>query len=93
MVKHAFERYPGRKLRLILCEDEIQPWNVFLLRRNVHAWYFSFREFDQFLRDDNAWICFAILQSSIVPKVRGQFSAVSKVLIQTLFSLFFAPTS
>ena len=86
MVMHAFERYPGRKLRLILYEDEIQPGNVFLLRRKLHAWYFSFREFDQFMRDDNAWICFAILQSSIVPKVRGQFSAVSKVLIQTLFT-------
>ena len=53
MVNHAFERYPGTKLRLILHEDEIQPGNVFLLRRKVHAWYFSFREFDQFMRDDN----------------------------------------
>lgn len=85
MVRYALERYPGRKLHMILYEDGVQPGNVFLGKRKLHAWYFTFREFDLHVRDENAWICFALLQDSIVPKVRGEFSNVSKMLIQTLF--------
>ena len=59
LVKKARERYPG-KWHLILYEDEIQPGNAFLGRRKLHAWYFTFREFDQQIRDENAWVCFAV---------------------------------
>jgi len=55
LVKKARERYPG-KWHLILYEDEIQPGNAFLGRRKLHAWYFTFREFDQQIRDENAWV-------------------------------------
>jgi hypothetical protein len=83
--KHALEKHHG-KWHLILYEDEVQPGNAFLGRRKVHAWYFSFREFDMHVRDENAWICFAVLQSSIVPKVRGEFSCVSKIVAECLFT-------
>lgn len=86
MVKKARERYPG-KWHLILYEDEIQPGNAFLGKRKVHAWYFSFREFDQQLSDENAWLSFAVLQSCIVANVRGAFSCVSKLVHQSLFTL------
>ena len=90
LVKKARERYPG-KWHLILYEDEIQPGNAFLGRRKLHAWYFTFREFDQQIRDENAWVCFAVLQSCIVKNVRGGFSCVSKLLHQSMFTLQ-APT-
>lgn len=85
MVKYAVQKYPSRKLNLVLYEDGVQPGNVFSGKRKLHAWYFTFREFDLHVRDENAWICFALLQDSIVPRVRDEFSNVSKMLISTLF--------
>lgn len=87
MMMYAIHKYPGRKLHLVLYEDEIQPGNVFLGRRKMHAWYFSFREFDLHVRDEHAWICFALLQSAIAPKVKGEFSNVSKMLCKSLFTM------
>ena len=78
--------YAG-KWDLVIYEDENQPGNAFLNKRKLHAWYFSFRQFDQGLRDENAWICFAVLQSCIVENVLGGFSAVSKLVHQALFTL------
>jgi hypothetical protein len=86
MVKKARERHPG-KWHLILYEDEVQPGNAFLGKRKLHSWYFSFREFDQQISDENAWVCFAVLQSCIVANVRGAFSCVSKLVHQSLFTL------
>lgn len=86
LLQRARANYAG-KWTLVIYEDEIQPGNAFLNRRKLHAWYFSFRQFDQGLRDENAWICFAVLQSCIVENVLGGFSAVSKLVHQALFTL------
>lgn len=86
LLQKARAEYPGR-WNLILYEDEIQPGNAFLSKRKLHAWYFSFREFNQGMRDENSWVCFAVLQSCIVNEVLGGFSAVSKLVHQSLFTL------
>jgi len=85
-VRYALQQAVNAPLTLILYEDEITPGNVFMVRRKVHAWYFSFREFNLHLRNEQAWICFAVLQSTIPPIVKAEFSAVSKELLLTMFS-------
>ena len=85
-ISRAWQRYPAGRWRLILYEDEIQPGNAFLSKKKLHAWYFSFREFDVEIYDENSWLCFAVLQSSIVPSVQGGFSCVSKLVHQALFT-------
>lgn len=85
-VRYALQQAGNAPLTLILYEDEVTPGNVFMVRRKVHAWYFSFREFNLHLRSEQSWICFAVLQSTIPPMVKGEFSAVSKELLLTMFA-------
>jgi len=85
-ISRARQRYPAGRWRLILYEDEIQPGNAFLGKRKLHAWYFSFCEFGLEISDENSWLCFAVLQSSIVASVQGGFSCVSKLVHQALFT-------
>ena len=85
-INRARQRYPGGRWRLVLYHDEIQPGNAFLSRRKLHAWYFCFREFDLELYETSSWLCFAVLQSSLVASVQGGFSCVAKLVHQVLFT-------
>ena len=85
-ISRARQRYPVARWRLVLYEDEIQPGNAFLNRRKLHAWYFCFREFDLEFYETSSWLCFAVLQSSLVASVQGGFSGVSKLVHQVLFT-------
>ena len=64
--------------------DEVSPGNMVLGRRKVHGWYFSFLEFRLHIRNENAWLHFASLQSDFVAKVDGGFSCVTRCLYQAL---------
>ena len=85
-INRARQRYPVGRWRLVLYEDEIQPGNAFLNRRKLHAWYFCFREFDLEFYETSSWLCFAVLQSSLVASVQGGFSCVTKLVHQVLFT-------
>ena len=88
MVAYALDRTPaGVPLRLVLYEDEIIPGNIILGKRKMHAWYFTLREFDGFVRSEHGWICFALLQSSIVPLVEGEFSCVSRLINESICTM------
>ena len=67
-------------------EDEVSPGNMVLGRRKVHGWYFSFTEFGLHIRNENAWLHFASLQSDFVAKVDGGFSCVTRCLYQALIN-------
>ncbi len=76
----------GLLWHLQLHEDEVSPGNMVLGRRKVHGWYFSFLEFGLHIRNENAWLHFASLQSDFVAKVDGGFSCVTRCLYQALIN-------
>ena len=82
-MRHAFEGYK-LPFHAQIHEDEITPGNIMVNRRKTHAWYVGFREFGLHIRNENAWLCFATLQSNFVSRVQGGFSCVTRCLYQSL---------
>jgi hypothetical protein len=85
LMEYAIRTYPNKRAwTLLLYEDEVTPGNVFLGRRKVHVWYYTFEEFDLHIRCTDSWLCFAMLQSTIAQKATGGFSKVSKLVCKAL---------
>ena len=83
-VKQACEKH-GCCLSIILYCDEITPGNPLRPdnKRKLTAFYFSFREFNQALRNELAWLPVAILRHDKISKVPGGLSEVAKQLVWT----------
>lgn len=82
-LRHAFENYE-LPFSAIIHEDEVTPGNIVLMRRKVHGWYLSLREFGLWIRNENSWIHFASLQSDLVHKISGEFACVSRMLYKAI---------
>ena len=82
-LQHAYANH-GLPFSLIIHEDEVTPGNIMVNRRKVHGWYCSFKEFGLHVRNENAWLHFASLQSDFVCRIDGGFSCVTKCLYQSI---------
>ena len=69
---------------IIIYHDEITPGNVLRPdnKRKVTACYFSFREFQEHLTNENAWICFAVLRHTVIQTVTGGMAHVAWQLMK-----------
>ena len=72
---------------LILYHDEITPGNVLRPdnKNKIMAIYFSFIEFKEMLRCEDAWLPIGVLRHSLLSKIKGGVSGVTKMLVRDMF--------
>lgn len=77
----------ARQWRMIVYHDEVVPGNVLKPdnRRKFNIVYFSFLEMDSALRNELAWLPFAVLRTSVMKDVDGQMSCMVRVLMEAMF--------
>jgi hypothetical protein len=89
LVSHMKQQPPSvsKPWNLVLYHDEIACGNVLKKdnQRKATAFYLSFLEFKSFLRDEDAWLCFAVVPKPLLLQIDGGLSVVVKELIRFLF--------
>jgi len=80
----CLSKHPAMPWHSILYHDEAIPGNVLAAdnHRKSHVFYLAFREFEQFLCDELAWLPIAVLRTSVVKQVRGSFGACMRALVR-----------
>lgn len=73
--------------RLVVYHDEVACGNVLKAnnQRKAVACYFSFLEFESALRDEDAWLCPAIVPKKLLDQCEGGISSVFKEIIRLFF--------
>lgn len=90
LLRRSLQRTPPRADRpwsLIMYHDEVTCGNVLKSnnQRKATAFYFSFKEFELSLRDEDAWLCPAVITRTLLQRVKGGISCVLKEMLRHLF--------
>ena len=78
---------PMNPWRLIVYNDEVTAGNIMKAdnKRKATAFYFAFHEFGLSLRDEDAWLCNAVIPYDKVKLVEGGLSCVLKHFLKEMF--------
>ena len=95
VLQEALQRHPAgpaHRWHFVLYLDEVVPGNVLAPdnRRNIMAFYGTFREVDADMFNEACWLPLGVLRRSIVDTVIGSWSAVMSTLLN---NLLLGPTS
>ena len=91
MLRHAQSKHPccpESPWGLILYSDEITPGNVLSHdnRRRFWAFYFSIKQFGAAnLQQEGAWLCAAVVRSSVVHELEGGVSQLAAAFLRSIF--------
>ena len=72
--------------RLVVYHDEVACGNVLKAdnQRKATAFYFSFLEFEMSLRDEDSWLCLAVVPKKLMDTCEGGISSVFKEIVRLL---------
>lgn len=73
--------------RLVIYHDEVACGNVLKAdnQRKATAFYFSFLEFELSLRDEDSWLCLAVVPKKLLQQCEGGISSVFKEIVRLFF--------